>query len=181
MKTALYAVTPGGKPIAELQLSEGADRLDAELFVLKGGVPGAWQIADLPAVPTIDDSSRRIDAATREAAGLPPTQAAKDSEPTSFVRGSLEESRARTAAAITGLYGGPAVAGPARSTMRVVTVPKWESPEQKALREAKERAAPAPAPTKPPAPTVELREVPTLKTPNLEESTKRIDKALAAL
>lgn len=46
MNKTMYAVNEQGNPVARLALAEGIDELDAEMFVLRGGVPGAIGVAE---------------------------------------------------------------------------------------------------------------------------------------
>lgn len=198
MKT-LYAVNASGRRVARLVLAEGADHLDAELFVLRGNVPGAIEVNSESAVPSLQESARRIDEAIADLHARPAP--AVDETPPARP-GSLEESERRIAAAINGMDGNTPAPLPA-SRLLVVTVPKQEpsygtignsdqfnreiSEVKRDLSEAKAmvdrlqgKQKSAPAPRNEPGKPVEIREVPIVKTPTLEESEKRIAEAIAA-
>jgi len=57
----MFAVDVHGNPVAKLELVEGATRLDAELFVLRGGVPGAVGVRDAdPVEERLFEAFRRL-------------------------------------------------------------------------------------------------------------------------
>jgi hypothetical protein len=119
---ALFATDMAGKPVARLELAEGAQRLDATLFVLRGNVPGAYDLAELDPVPSIAESGRRIDAAAREFLGMPPAAPPKRDEAAPPAPGSIAESAARIDAALAEAAGRPGPAAPARPSLPVVVV-----------------------------------------------------------
>ncbi len=180
MKVQLFAVDANRRNVARLVLAEGVDKTDAELFVLRGGVPGATDIAEGPELASVRESHSRVGAAMAALTGR--SQPEPAAEPT-YVPGSIEESQARIAAEIAGT---PLTLA---SRLPVVTVPKWDPSksivpgtralsEQQRLTEQKKHptttlaTSPAPRPVTP----IDIKEV-----PSIEAIEKRINVAINGL
>jgi len=118
--TTYYATNDRGHPIARLALAEGADYTDANLFGLRGNVKGASEVVENPGGPSLEESTRRADVAAREFAGLPPAAAGSGGATETPPPGSIAESEARIAAALSGMDGGARVAAPEYSHLPVI-------------------------------------------------------------